>query len=202
MEVYLDGAAVQVPEKMPETVGDLVGQVAAEIDSKRRVIGVSLNGEDITGQRERHLEPMPEDGKLELTTGLASALALDTLGSIEEFHAALLKELSRASDEFRMGSFEKANDVFARCMDGLQVLLNTTLSVASLLQVEVEEIQTGEQTLADNTGKISRILDELIEAQTNRDGILIADLVEYELNPLLEDWAGAVTSLKSIGEKA
>ena len=200
--VFLDGAPVEMPETVDNTVGDVIGEISKKIDKSRRVIGVTLDGVEITGQPDQHLAQLGEDGRLELTTGLASVLAMNTLESIEEFHTALLTELSRTADEFRMGTFERANELFARCMDGLQILLNTTLSVATLLDTEPGRVNAGEGSLEENTQKMGQILDEMIGAQTNRDGILLADLIEYELQPLLEDWLKAISNLRALGAEA
>ena len=197
-DILVDGASVTLPDAGQETVADVVGLVSSKLDTKKRIIRVLVDDEDVTGNREQHLRTLASLKKIALETGLASDLAKETLESIDEFQVSLLAELSRAAEMFRIDTFEKSNEVFARCLDGLQVLLNTTLSVASLLQVGAPEVMTSEGTLEESTRKIGRILDELIEAQTNRDGILVADLIEYELHPLLEDWNSVTESLRGL----
>jgi len=187
-----------LPEAGQETVADVLGLVASTLDTKKRIIRVHIDGVEVTGNRNEHLRMLPSLTTIEMETGLASDLASDSLDSIEEFLVALLAELTRAAVLFRSDTFEKANEVFARCMDGMRILLNTTISVAGLLQVGAAEVGTGQGNLEENTKRVGRVLDEMIEAQTNRDSILIADLIEYELNPLLEDWNGAIESLRGI----
>jgi len=189
---------VTLPEAGQETVADVLGLVASTLDTKKRIIRVHIDGVEVTGNRNEHLRMLPSLTTIEMETGLASDLASDSLDSIEEFLVALLAELTRAAVLFRSDTFEKANEVFARCMDGMRILLNTTISVAGLLQVGAAEVGTGQGNLEENTKRVGRVLDEMIEAQTNRDSILIADLIEYELNPLLEDWNGAIESLRGI----
>jgi|GEM_PF-2568139 len=197
-ELRVDGDIVTLPEAGQETVADVLGLVASTLDTKKRIIRVHIDGVEVTGNRNEHLRMLPSLTTIEMETGLASDLASDSLDSIEEFLVALLAELTRAAVLFRSDTFEKANEVFARCMDGMRILLNTTISVAGLLQVGAAEVGTGQGNLEENTKRVGRVLDEMIEAQTNRDSILIADLIEYELNPLLEDWNGAIESLRGI----
>lgn len=197
-EIIVDGVTTTLPDAGQETVADVVGLVSSTLDAKKRIVRVYVDDKEVTGEREQHLRSLASLSSISLETGLASDLANETLASIEEFQTALMAELNRAVEMFRMDTFEKANEVFARCLDGMQVLLNTTLSVASLLQVGAPDVVTGDSTLEENTRKISRVLDELISAQTNRDSILVADLIEYELHPLLEDWTGVVESLRGI----
>ncbi|MBS1261898.1 MAG: hypothetical protein MAG453_01233 [Calditrichaeota bacterium] len=201
IRVKLDGAEVGVAEQNLGTVGDVVGTVAQEIDESLRIVRVCYNGEDITGQPDRHLEPVHGSGDFELETADAKQLALETLESIEQFHGELTRELTRSADEFRSGSFERSNEIFARCIDGLQVLLRTTHSTAALLQLDAESVTAGNQNLTELTEKISGLLSELIEAQENRDGILIADLIEYELQVMLEDWQAGLVRIRQAGRQ-
>ncbi|HEB85170.1 MAG TPA: hypothetical protein ENI92_09250 [Bacteroidetes bacterium] len=202
LDVVVDGNVVQVPVEGEDTVGDIVGRIASNLDKRRRVVGVRVNGEDITGVAEHHLAKAENLQRMEVTTGLAGDLAVQTLESIEEFRKALVLELNSASEQYRLGNVTGSNDLFVRCLDGLQILLRTTHSVATLLEKKGDEISTGEMTLDSATDRLSQLLDELIDAQRNQDSILIADLIEYELQPLLEDWKRGIDSLKEIGAAA
>ncbi|MCB2210537.1 hypothetical protein KQI52_00330 [bacterium] len=200
IQVKLDGNDVGFDHPGANTIADVVGSVSQALDTDLRIIKVSFNGEDITGQPERHLQVINGEGSFELETARALDLANETLESIVDFHGAVVKELNRTSEEFRTGSFEKANDFLLRCVDGMHVLLRTTHSVTTLLQVNVTDVSAGQQNLEVLTGKISSILDEVVQAQENRDAILIADLIEYELLVQLEDWAAGLTNLQTMGQ--
>lgn len=190
-----------LPEEV-QNIADVVGSISKDLDVKRRIIRVVVDGQDITGNPEGHMRPRNGVQKVEVTTGLASELALDMLNNIQEFHGALDIELSRTADEFRIGNVEKSNEMFARCLDGLQILVKTTISVANLLQVDSTEVKAGNQKMEGVVNRVSEVLSELINAQMNNDSILIADLIEYELSPLLEDWSDARENLKLIGKAA
>ncbi len=200
ISVKVNGADIGFDHPEAGTIADVVGTVAQDLDEQLRIIKVSYNGEDITGKPERHLQAIDGSSDFELETARAVDLANETLGSIVEFHGAVVKELANTAEMFRATSFEQANDRLLRCIDGLQVLTRTTLSITTLFQVTPGEIDTGNQTLEKLTEKISSILGEMIEAQENRDSILIADLVEYELQVLLEDWMTGIQSLQRLGQ--
>lgn len=201
--VILDGKELQgLPEGM-ETVADYLGYIARDLDEEYRVSSVTLNGQDITGQVDGHLKPTDAGMTLDVKTSNANRMSLETLESIEGFHGDLLKELQRTAEEFRLGGYERANELFVRCLDGLQILLNTTFSVANLLQIKISEVEAGEQDSMEHAAKrMNEVFEEMLEAQMNQDGILIADLIEYELHPLLEDWMGAISELKEAGKAA
>jgi len=188
ISIKLNGNDLEFDHPEASTIADVIGTVAQELDEGLRIIKVSYNGEDISGQPERHLDALNGSSVFELETARAVDLANETLESIVEFHGALVKELGKTTETFRAGSFEQANEQLLRCLDGLHVLTRTSHSVGTLLQVSAIDIQAGQQNLEKLTEKISSILEEMVQAQENRDSILLADLIEYELQVLLEDW--------------
>ncbi len=200
IQVKLDGNDLGFDHPDANTIADVVGTVAQDLSTDLRIIKVSYNGEDITGKPERHMQVINGEGSFELETAKALDLATETLESIVDFHGAVVKELNRTAEEFRTGSFEKANDFLLRCVDGMHVLLRTTHSVTTLIQVNVTDVLAGQQNLEALTRKISSILDEIVQAQENRDAILIADLIEYELLVQLEDWATGLSNLQTLGK--
>lgn len=105
-----------------------------------------------------------------------------------------MKELRSTAELFRLSNAERSNQSFIRCIDGLQVFMHSLESCRRLLGLSFELIfvpatQGGSEiTVAENRRRLFEVLDAMIEAQTNQDLILLADLLEYELLPVLEDW--------------
>ena len=64
----------------------------------------------------------------------------------------------------------------------MTVLTGITYSVSSVLAEEA-------QVLADLQGEIYPWLEELMQAQTEKDPIRIADVLEYEVTPRIEEWS-------------
>ncbi len=199
LDVIVDGKAVDVALTGEETVGDAIGLVAQDLDEDRCVIAINLDGEDITGLPDRHMRSASDCKRVEMSTGPVSRLAMETLESIVGFNDVLMKEMIHAAEEFRLGGVESSNNLFLRCLDGLQVLLKTTLSVGNLLKLKGEEIPAGDTNLDETTKKFSSLLDEIISAQRSQDTILIADLIEYEMIPLLEDWKNVLDHMQAVG---
>jgi hypothetical protein len=200
VSVKVNGTDIGFNQPEAGTIADVIGTVSQDLDDQLRIIKVSYNGEDITGLPERHMQTINGSGDFELVTARAVDLANETLDSIVEFHGAVVKELSHTAEMFRSTSFEQANERLLRCIDGLHVLTRTTLSVATLFQVSSAEVEAGQYNLEKLPNKMSDILAEMIQAQENRDSILIADLIEYELQVLLEDWMQGISSLQRLGQ--
>ena len=161
-----------------------------------RVLQVRLNGEDVTGQDRSKLDDMPleEIHDLDVETGDPKLLARSTLYSVADFLEMLLKEMRSAAELFRLGHDEKSSSTFLRCLDGLQVFMHSLEKCRRLLGLSFELLYVPTQnsssdiTVAQNRRRLFEVLDAMIEAQLNQDWILLADLLEYELIPVLEDW--------------
>ncbi len=197
MQINLNHQTEDVPTEGLQSFGELMDQVARQAEREgARIIQVKLNGEDITGKDHSllHTMPLEEIQEIEVQTGDPRILARSSLYSVADFLEQLLKELQNTAELFRLGNNERSNQSFLRCIDGMQVFMHSLESCRRLLGLSFELIfvpvsQGGaETTVAENRRRLFEVLDSMIEAQTNQDWILLADLLEYELIPILEDW--------------
>lgn len=204
MQINLNHQAEDISTDGIQSFGELMANVArrAEKDGAR-IIKVKLNGEDITGKDHSLLNPLPliEVQDLEIQTGDPKVLARSSLYSLADFLEQLLKELQNTAELFRLGNQERSNQSFLRCLDGLQVFMHSLEHCRRLLGLSFELLFVpnsqgrNEITVAENRRRLFEVLDSMIEAQTNQDWILLADLLEYELIPTLEDWRYIVPAI-------
>lgn len=202
MNVLVDGQPITLEFPDDSLLKDVIKKISDTLNSGRCIQTLTLDGEDITGRIDNRLVQIDQFQRLEVQSTSASEMASETLNSLEEFGKSLLNELSKTADEFRMGDEDLSNQIFLRCLDGLQILIRMTFSTANLLEVDLKEIQAGPISISSSVDKINRLLDELIEAQTQNDTILLADLLEYELQPMVEDWMKGLPLLRKVGTPA
>jgi hypothetical protein len=139
--------------------------------------------------------PLDDIEQLEVQTGDPRTLARSTLYSIADFLEQLIKELMNTAELFRVSANGRSAESFLRCIDGLQVFMHTMESARKLLGLSFELLfvptNNGSQeeiTVAENRRLIFAALDSMVDAQTDQDWVLLADVTEYELIPVLEDW--------------
>ncbi len=188
VSIVVDGKPVDQPLAGTETVADVVKAVSKGIPDEKSIVKVNLDGEDVTGRFDQQEAMAQSHSRLEVTTGDTRNLAGDTAKSLEDFHGSLMTALSKAAEEYRMGDVEKSNQIFAQCLDGLQIVLRTSYSVANLLKLKGDTVIEDGTHMDEAMQQISGMLDEILEAQNQGDNILIADLIEYELTPVMETW--------------
>ena len=87
---------------------------------------------------------------------------------------------------FRFDNEIKANSFFAQCIENFQWYLKIIDDSLSLLGKNINSIQLEDTNLEDKINELSAKLEEMIDSQQNKDWILLADMIEYELLPLLQ----------------
>ncbi len=151
---------------------------------------IKLNGEDITG-----IDWSPylgltasEISLVAVETGDLAALARETLDSLDDFIGDLTSELERLAYLFRVGEDLKALDIFAQALDGIYIVSFTTQRVLKNLSVEpTVDYANDEASMQERINRLDEVLKAMFTAQQQQDWIKLADLVEYELNPHLEN---------------
>lgn len=99
----------------------------------------------------------------------------DILKSISEYMVNLLNGINKAIEYFQAGEDRKGYDLIPSIADGIQ-----WVSEALTVTKEIHK-----QDL--NLQNINEKLIEIVDAMENGDYILIGDLFQYELTPILED---------------
>jgi hypothetical protein len=197
MQINLNHRPEEFPTDGVRSFGELMACVARQAEREgARILKVKLNGEDVTGKDHSLLDSLPLDQiqEIEVDTGDPKVLARSSLYSVADFLEKLLNDLQDTAELLRLGYGERANQRFLRCIDGLQVFMHSLESCRRLLGISFELLfvpagQEGDAiTVAENRRRLFEVLDSMIEAQTNQDWVLLADLLEFELVPVLEDW--------------
>jgi hypothetical protein len=197
MQISFNDQIEEYPTEGMQCFGELMESLHKQAaDHGDAVITIRLNGEDITGQDRSHLEELALDQveTLEVHTGDPRTLAKAALSSIAEFHQQLLSEMRSTAELFRLGDAERSNRSFLACIDGLQVFMHTLESCRKMLGVSFELLtipsaeNQDELTVAEYRRNLFSVLDGLFNAQTDQDWVLLADMLEYELIPALEEW--------------
>jgi hypothetical protein len=204
VQISLNNQVEEFPTGDIRFFGQLMEQVLEKAATEgSSVLSVELNGEDVTGRDRANLQEFPVEDieRLEITTGDPKHLARSTLYSIADFQGQLLNELQNTTELFRLDNTVRSNEAFLRCLDGLQIFMHTLESCRKLLGLSFELLiipssaSGGERTVAESRRQIFAALDAMIEAQTDHDWILLADIMQYELIPSLEEWRGIIQVL-------
>lgn len=107
-------------------------------------------------------------------------LAQETLIDAAAYIKRLLEAIDDIVDKFLSGREDLALTDYVNFTEGIQWLFN----VIQLTKDYVAEL--GLTIISDE--KFVSILNEMIEAFENRDYVLVGDLLNYEIKPIIENW--------------
>ena len=100
----------------------------------------------------------------------------ETIQSAIEYLDRLIPGMERHIHDFRQGDIAVALRQLPDIIEGIDWLLHTVVLCQSELPVKID--------ITD----ISQHVEEMLSAIENADYVLLADLFEYEVIPVLRDW--------------
>jgi hypothetical protein len=90
--------------------------------------------------------------------------------------------VQQATESFRIGDDAEGNNTLTQIIDGFKWIIEV-LTLTRDVQANPIDIDC-----------IGNILSEIIEALENGDSVLIADMLQYEVIPILEKWYDEIAS--------
>lgn len=154
------------------------------------VVSVKLNREDLTEEKMENLASFPVSriDSLELESAQLSHLILDGVEKINGLIEQLMPALEETADRFRTQPEEEANRYFRECLDGVSQMVEFIENFEQVTGLDFSsEVILGTQ-VSDRQKKLLDLTGDLHKAQVEKDWVMLADQLEYELVPLLQEW--------------
>lgn len=189
-----------------DTYGDLILYLSGSVVPSGEVVyRVVVDGEDIDENEEMRMGKSPLEAMeiVEIYTRNALDIAVEGLKSATELVPSIRADVLRSSEEIRGGNFEDGYGLVGDLSPYLGWYIDLLDSIERVFILPGNEfILSG----ANGKGKIASF--ELIEsmreqlfllarAQEHGDHAAVADILEYEIAPIIETWEREVTLLMS-----
>ncbi len=161
------------------------------IPTGEQLFQVQLNGQFFTERypRESRYITLGEVSTLDLKTVTDSDLARGILGDAALKVQTLVEALEKGAALFRLAAEDEANYYFAQVLDALRWLLQTGEGACQVLDVDLaKECSPQVGDVAEFLKRFQDLLDEMLQVYQEEDYILLADLMEYELLPMVQEW--------------
>lgn len=151
------------------------------------VTHIRIDGLDLPEDSFDRLDEISIEGvsKIEVESRPSVEIAVSSLRHSIEYVEPVRKALDRVVDLFRRGRSDEANELLARLSDSLGVLLAAVSGAANVLPDHADP-------LLAPVSELVHWLDQMIEGQGQGDWVYVADLLEYEVDPRLEEWSRAI----------
>ncbi|MEK6589871.1 MAG: hypothetical protein AABZ11_04255 [Nitrospinota bacterium] len=119
-----------------------------------------------------------------------------SLDNLREHLQKLIPALQITADSFRAKGEEEANKNYLICIEALQLFDELIDGIKRLFNIDFSKMLINGETIQSRKEKLLKLTSNMHSAQVNQDWITLADLLEYELTPLIEDWIHIIPSLQ------
>jgi hypothetical protein len=170
-----------VDAALASATSELEIATAVTVDG-REVALDALAGFALAGAREVRIESAPP-----------AAIAAASLAGAAEYASRVRPALREIAGLLRTGELESANELFSQAADALSVLLYALASAA-------HHLGAVGQPLAAAASAAEPWLAAIVKAQEERDWVRVADYLEFELAPRVEEWQASCERVRDIWE--
>ncbi|AAK80158.1 hypothetical protein BJV85_001680 [Clostridium acetobutylicum] len=106
---------------------------------------------------------------------------IEALRTALEYIPKLKKGIKDIYESYESGEYEKGAEIITEASDGFQWIINLIALTKDVLKEELDESELTEK------------FSEVIEAMENEDYILVGDLFQYEVYPIIENYENVIS---------
>ena len=188
MQVIINGEHREFKVASISTLLDVVCQLEKTFQQGQIITEVTLNEKVLTSDWYQNSSKiyLLDDDVLELKLEDSSMIAQATLINSKETFEVLLKDFEMIADAFRLMDEADANAQFIQGIENLQWFLKVLEDATFLLGRPLDQIMDRDVVFTEHINQLSTKLEKIIGVQFNKDWIMLADMIEYEMLPALK----------------
>ena len=191
------------------TLGDLLGILQNELAATpagaggaRVVVRVELDGHVLDGPALETARTWPIDQRnVKFLTAEKGPLARSMVGKIAaliEYLAGQHAEIARLFEQNQPG---KALEKLAGVLSAWQQIQHAFSTTLTMLQVDVNTLMVGDVPAADLIAEFCLQLKSIETALKDHDMVLLADILQYEMDTAVANWVGMLEATVALLEK-
>lgn len=199
MDVLIDDQIADPPVDASQTLSELIDEVRGRLsDTGRMIVSIECDGVELSAAE--------LDRAMTRSIGNYESLAMRTCAPAELVEGALDQALSCLRESRTQCSMivkHLAESNTAGAMSALAGVLGTWQQVhegmrnaIGLLGVDVARLSTNEVDIVGVFGEVRDLLIQIKEVVEARDTVLLGDLLQYELDPVVDRWERAVQCVR------
>jgi len=185
MEFYINGEKADITLDSEKTVGDVLRgfEMSCE-ENDSAVIGITLNGEQITAEKFDDISKKALDDNMSFSFNVVTHQNIkDAFKSLSSLFKALADKMQNIPVELQSGKAKQANESIKSLADSIDEFCHIA-TLASLFQ-DYTEVKISGQSFSDFFKDFSPILTDFEDALKSNDTVTVGDLSEYEICPRL-----------------
>lgn len=189
MQIQINGTAHITGIDAVGTLRSIFPVLEQHMPDNQVLTDIQLNGKPLPANwydEADNIYLLDED-TLTVTTLDAKTAAAETLKVARSTQELLNKSLKEIATKFRLGQEGDANKDFIVAIENLQLLIKVFEEAAVLLDINLTQAAFSDDSVAEVFLQFDTKLGEIITTQQANDWVLLADQIDYELIPLLNN---------------
>jgi tetratricopeptide (TPR) repeat protein len=130
-----------------------------------------------------------------------SKTVVESLKDKQKHVPQIAKSLEEIAVDLQTGSEAYAMERLQQIIDELSSMVRTLERAEEVFGLDYECLDVKDQTIHQRSEELNNLLSEVIAAFENKDLVLLADLLEYELAPLISRWEEVIRRVVDYVEK-
>jgi MarR-like DNA-binding transcriptional regulator SgrR of sgrS sRNA len=188
MKIIVNGK--ERPSIAGNQVRDILDAILQEVDGSKYFISrLLIDGKEVSANAE-DINALPVAGiaTLEVDVNLLNESLVKNVSNAQNYLKRLLPGIEKASELFRNENEIEANKFFVQIIDGIDWFSQVLQVVVAAQGFSLDEISIDGKTMKERHDQLTDLTLRMVDANKNRDWVLLADLLEYEILPYYEEW--------------
>ncbi|MBI5179040.1 MAG: hypothetical protein HZA04_07240 [Nitrospinae bacterium] len=204
MIIKLNDEDIQWNAQGQNTLGELIEEFVAKRFFKDEFINTLVVNGTVIPDAEMapvRMKPLSDITTLQMTTETFRNVSVRALDSMSEYLDGLAGMVEQSADKFRMDDEVEANKYFISCVEGLQTFVGIIDKVKTLNGLDFGKMTHEGTSIGEKESALLGVLNSLFEIQMKKDWVSLADILEYELSPLIIEWKAILQTVADILRK-
>ncbi len=184
-------------EETGSGIGETLGDFLLHIEKVGLVQGnvvrsIKLNGHESSSDSNvnRNMR-LSEIETLEIEVTNLSDIVDKNIENADTYLIKLIPGIEKSVELFRMGNEQEANQFFINIIDGVDWLSQVLDMILEAKAISPDAVFDG-KSIQERRDSLITFTQQMVDANKNKDWVLLADLLEYEILPYYQEWSNLI----------
>ena len=189
-------------EETASCTGETLGDFLVHIEKGGVVQGnvvrsIKLNGQESSPDSSvTRKTPLLEIKTLEIEVSTLSDVVDKNIENADAYLIRLIPGIEKSVELFRTGNEQEANQFFINIIDGIDWLSQVLDMILAAKAISPDTVFDG-KSIQDRRASLVDFTQQMVDANKNKDWILLADVLEYEILPYYQEWLDLLPQFRS-----
>ena len=161
------------------------------------VRSIKLNGQESSPDSSvTRKTPLLEIKTLEIEVSTLSDVIDKNIENADAYLIRLIPGIEKSVELFRTGNEQEANQFFINIIDGIDWLSQVLDMILAAKAISPDTVFDG-KSIQDRRASLVDFTQQMVDANKNKDWILLADVLEYEILPYYQEWLDLLPQFRS-----